>query len=78
MLDALPLDNRVGHLRAILVHAGALDTQSGGIEALDPWLKTLLAGLSPRTVAAAALRVLVGVTAHPAPRGTAGEHRGRA
>jgi hypothetical protein len=51
VLDALPPDNRVGHLRAILVHAGALDTQPEGLESLDPWLRSLLAGLSPGTVA---------------------------
>ena len=27
VLDELPQDNRVGHLRTILVHAGALDAQ---------------------------------------------------
>jgi hypothetical protein len=52
LLDALPPDNRTGHLRSILVHAGALDTQpEGGLESLHPWLKSLLAGLSPKTVA---------------------------
>ena len=51
VLDALPPDNRVGHLRSILVHTGALDTQPEGLESLDPWLKSLLGGLSPGTVA---------------------------
>jgi hypothetical protein len=51
VLDALPPDTRVGHLRAVLVHAGVLDTQREGLEPLDPWLKILLAELPPKTVA---------------------------
>jgi len=50
VLDELPQDNRVGHLRNILVHAGALDAQAEGLESLGPWLKSFLAGLSPKTV----------------------------
>ena len=34
VLDELPQDNRVGHLRTILVHAGALDAQGDGLESL--------------------------------------------
>jgi hypothetical protein len=49
VLDELPQDNRVGHLRNILVHAGALDAQAEGLDALGPWLKRFLAGVSPRT-----------------------------
>ena len=49
VLDELPQDNRVGHLRTILVHAGALDAQGDGLESLGPWLKSFLAGLSPKT-----------------------------
>jgi hypothetical protein len=51
MLNTLPQDTRVGHLRAILVHAGVLDTQPEGLEPLDPWLKILLADLPSKTVA---------------------------
>ena len=49
VLDELPQDNRVGHLRNILVHAGALDAQAEGLESLGPWLKSFLARLSPKT-----------------------------
>jgi hypothetical protein len=49
MLDALPHGNRVGHLRTILVHVGALDAQADGLESLSPWLRSFLAGLSPKT-----------------------------
>ncbi|MDT5133674.1 MAG: hypothetical protein QOE41_2985, partial [Mycobacterium sp.] len=49
VLDELPQDNRVGHLRNILVHAGALYAQAEGLESLGPWLKSFLAGLSPGT-----------------------------
>jgi hypothetical protein len=49
MVDALPQDNRVGHLRTILVHTGALDAQADGIESLSPWLKSFLARISPKT-----------------------------
>jgi hypothetical protein len=49
VLDELPQDNRIGHLRTILVHAGALDAQRDGLESLGPWLKSFLAGLSPKT-----------------------------
>jgi hypothetical protein len=44
VLDELPQDNRT-----ILVHAGVLDTQAEGLESLGPWLKSFLAGLSPKT-----------------------------
>lgn len=48
VLDALPQNNRLGHLRAILVHAGALDAQADGFESLGPWLTRFLAELPPQ------------------------------
>ena len=60
VLDALPQDNRIGHLRTILVYTGTLEAQADGIESSSPWLKSFLAGLSPtHRSAAAALRFLV-------------------
>lgn len=49
ILDDLPQDNHVRHLRSILVHTGALEDQGEGLESLQPWLKSFLAGLSPQT-----------------------------
>lgn len=49
LLDDLPQDNHVRHLRSILVHTGALGDQGEGLESLQPWLKSFLAGLSPQT-----------------------------
>jgi hypothetical protein len=49
ILDDLPQDNHVRHLRSILVHTGALEEQGEGLESLQPWLKSFLAGLSPQT-----------------------------
>jgi hypothetical protein len=51
MLNTLPQDTRVGHLRAILVLAGVLDVSLEDLEPLGPWLKILLADLPSKTVA---------------------------
>ena len=50
ILDDLPQGNHVRHLRSILVHTGGLDDQGDGLESLQPWLKTFLAGVSPQAV----------------------------
>ena len=49
VLDELAQDNRVEHLRSILVYVGALDTEAEGLESLGPWLTNFLAGLSAKT-----------------------------
>lgn len=49
ILDELDQTMHVRHLRHLLIHTGALDEQPEGLEGLDPWLRTLFAGLTPRT-----------------------------
>jgi hypothetical protein len=49
ILDDLAQGDHVRHLRSILVHTGGLDEQGDGLESLQPWLKTFLAGVSPQT-----------------------------
>ena len=50
ILDDLPQGDHVRHLRSILVHTGGLDEQGDGLESLQPWLKTFLAGVSPQAL----------------------------
>ena len=48
ILDDVPQGDHVRHLRSILVHTGALDERTEGLESLQPWLNSFLAGLSPK------------------------------
>lgn len=46
VLDEFDQDLHVRHLREVLVYAGALDEQRDSLETLEPWMNTLLSGVS--------------------------------
>jgi hypothetical protein len=51
VLGELTQNMHVHHLRYVLVHTGALNQQGDGLQALEPWMRSLFAGLSPQTAA---------------------------
>ena len=51
VLDDLGQGMPVRHLRSVLVHAGALDERGEGLESLQPWMRSFLAGASAQTAA---------------------------
>jgi hypothetical protein len=51
VLDDLGHGMQVRHLRHVLVHTGALDEQGEGLESVQPWMKSFLAGVSRQTAA---------------------------
>jgi hypothetical protein len=74
MLNTLPQDTRTAHLRAILVHAGALDPQPDASSRSTRGSKLSCRFTAKHRSTAAPLRASVGATADPPPRGTTGQH----
>lgn len=50
VLDTLDQTTCVRYLRHVLVHTGALEERGEGLEGLEPWMKSLFAGLSLCTI----------------------------